>query len=370
MTYALILFSMASIYFAAGLLLLNGIFKLRRGKNREPLGASVVLAVRDGADTIGDCLSNLMAQSYPQEAYEVLVVDDGSTDGTWDILEASKEKHPSLKIVRATEGFGRIAGKQNALAQGIALAQGEIILHTDADGLVPRRWVERVVSHFEPEVGLVVGFALPEKSPGLFAPIRSSDFLFLQAVAAGFAGYGKPLSAIGKNISYRKSAYQEVGGFERMGLQLNEDMALIQKIHRETDWQTAFMQGADACVKMQGTASLSAFLEQRKRWLAAGFRSHPALFATLAFVFWTHVMLLASALFLGSLPALLVYYSYLVVASANFMLIAQGACMTRRYDLILTFPMFQAFFWIYTTLLGFGMLTPGKRKIMWRGRTY
>lgn len=370
MIFTLILFSLASLYFAAGILLFSGTLRIRRGRNRNPLRASVVVAVRDGRDTIGDCLDALMAQSYPEERVEVIVVDDGSTDGTYDILKRYKELHRNLKIMRVQEGFGEITGKQRALAQGIRLAQGEIVLHTDADCAPPRRWIEEVLSCFEPEVGVVVGFALPGRSPGIFGPIRSADLLFLQTVAAGFAGWGRPLSGIGKNLAFRKAAYREVGGFERMGLQLNEDMALIQKIRQETQWRTVVMQGGDACVRMQGTSSPRAFLRRRRRWLWAGFRSHPALFATLGFVFWTHVMLLVSVLFLSHLPVVLVYYSYLVVACANFVLIAQGATMTRRYDLVLAFPMFQVFFWIYTTLMGFGVLTPGGRKMEWRGRTY
>ena len=373
MIFALILFGLASVYFATGLLLFSGTLRLRRGRNRELLRASVVVAVRDGRDTIEACLDALMDQSVPKERYEVIVVDDGSIDGTYEILQGYKGKHRNLKIMRAKEGFGKSTGKQRALAQGIRLAQGEIVLQTDAECVVSRRWIEEVMSYFGREVGVVVGFALPRRSAGIFQAVRSADLLFLQTVAAGFVGWGWPLSGIGKNLAVRKAAYMEVGGFERMGLQPNEDMALIQKIRRETKWRTAFMQGRNARVTMEGPPSLRAFIRRRRRWLLAGFRSHPAMFATLGLVFWTHVMILASVLFLNHLhhlPLLLVYYSWLVVACANFVLITQGASMTRRYDLVLAFPMFQVFFWIYTTLLGFGALAPGGRKIEWRGRTY
>ena len=376
MIFALILFGLASAYFAAGLILFSGTLRLRRGRNPEPLQASVVVAVRDGRDTIEGCLDALMEQSVPKERYEVIVVDDGSTDGTYEILRRYKGEHRNLKIVRAKEGAdthhpsGKITGKQQALAQGIRLAQGEIVLQTDAECVVSRRWIEEVASSFGREVGVVVGFALPRRSAGIFEAVRSTDLLFLQTVAAGFVGWGWPLSGIGKNLAYRKAAYVEVGGFERMGLQLNEDMALIQKIHRETNWRTVFMQGRNARVAMVGPSSLRAFIRRRRRWLLAGFRSHPAMFAALGLVFWTHAMILASVLFLNHLPLLLVYYSWLVVACADLVLVTQGASMTRRYDLVLAFPMFQVFFWIYTTLLGFGVLAPGGRKIEWRGRTY
>ena len=96
----------------------------------------------------------------------------------------------------------------------------------------------------------------------------------------------------------------------------------------------------------------------------------PLLFALLGFVFWTHLMTCISVLFIGVLPFPLVMYSWLLIGSSTLILLSQGASMTRRPDLILALPLFLVFYILYTVGLGFVALSPWKKEIHWKGRTY
>ena len=201
----------------------------------------MVVPVRNESPYIASCLDRLLSQTYPSDYYEVIVVDDGSTDGTSEILEEYKRRYPRVQVLQASQGFSGITGKQNPLARGVRSSSGEVILHTDADCTVPLTWIEEVVTHFGEDVGLVTGFALPPHSRqglGIFDAIRSADLLLLETVAAGFIGLGRPLSCFAKNIAYRRSAYEAIGGFEHMGFKPNEDRILIHRLHRNRDWRS------------------------------------------------------------------------------------------------------------------------------------
>lgn len=370
--FTLILLLISSAYLVLSFVVFSGALRLRRGTNRRKLRVSVVVVVRNEAAYVAPCLDTLLRQTYPSEHYEIIVVDDGSTDGTSQILESYKGRYPHVQILQASQAFSGITGKQNALARGVRASSGEVILHTDADCTVPSTWIEEIVPHFEEDVGLVTGFALPSRSKrtiGVFDAIRSADLLLLETIVAGFIGLGRPLSCFAKNIAYRRSAYEEIGGFENMGLQFNEDMVLIQWLHRNTRWRTIFMKRGTP-VRIHRRMTVIDFLRQRRRWMLGGFRSHPLLFILLGFVFLGHLLTLISVLFAGVLPFSLTMYSWLLTGSGTFIVLSQGASMTRRPDLLLAFPLFEVFYVVYTVLLGFVALSPVKKEIHWKGRTY
>jgi glycosyltransferase involved in cell wall biosynthesis len=109
---------------------------------------SVIVPVRDGDGTIAECLDAILATDYPADRREILVVDNGSTDGTAALIQS--------KPVRYLHESKR--GVSNARNRGIAESSGEILAFVDADCLVEPQWLSELVRPFEdPEVGSVGG---------------------------------------------------------------------------------------------------------------------------------------------------------------------------------------------------------------------
>ena len=135
--------------FALGLLRRTG------ASNKSQPFVSIVVAARNEEDFIANCLKSLSNQTYPIDSYEIIVVDDESTDRTREIVETFKR----VRCLAPSVEFAAFAAKKRPMATGIAKARGELILTTDADCTVPETWIETMVAHFESDVSVVAGYS-------------------------------------------------------------------------------------------------------------------------------------------------------------------------------------------------------------------
>ena len=155
---------------------------------------SVVVAARNEEKDIEKCLLSLLKQTYPTNRYEIIIVDDGSTDKTASIVKSFSERFANIHLLSLMfDSEHKIGRKPIALAKGIAQASGEIILTTDADCIVPPQWIEIMVNHFEEGVVFVAGPVAERDSNTFFAKMEQLEFLGLITTAAGLIGSGRPI---------------------------------------------------------------------------------------------------------------------------------------------------------------------------------
>ena len=117
---------------------------------------SVVVPCFNGMKTIGDCLSSLADQTYSRDRFEVLLVDNGSRDGTCEFVQAS---FPWVRLVHCSE-----KGSGYARNAGIREARGELLLSTDSDCVADKSWIAQLVTLFQqapPEVAAIGGIIRP-----------------------------------------------------------------------------------------------------------------------------------------------------------------------------------------------------------------
>jgi len=122
-----------------------------RPHNRQSHYITIVVPAYNAADTIGPCLKALLSQSLPQEKYEIIVVDDGSSDGT-----AAIARGHGVRVISQPQ-----QGPAAARNTGLQQAQGDIVLFTDADCCPTPTWIEEMITPFaDPEVVGVRGVYL------------------------------------------------------------------------------------------------------------------------------------------------------------------------------------------------------------------
>jgi cellulose synthase/poly-beta-1,6-N-acetylglucosamine synthase-like glycosyltransferase len=295
-------------YLCAVLFLRRGLLSVVRAVPRAtPAGNhtfSIVIAARNEERDLRACLDSVVRQSLDASRYEVIVVDDRSTDATVDIARECADRHANLTLVRIAETPAGMVPKKHAIMQGIDRSRHEIIVLTDADCIVPPTWLAAIDRMFDGRTGLVQGITAYHEVVGmgrLFYQMQALEFIAHNVVAAAAIGAGLPLNANANNLSFRKDAYREIGGYGGAGAIVSgDDDMLLQKFHRSGSWEIRFMTDPQGAVTTRPTPTMSGIFEQRKRWgsvtvhygvsqialLAGIFIFYLAIFAAFAGGFW------------------------------------------------------------------------------------
>jgi len=261
----LAVFTMYYIYFITrirtGLLSLQG----APSTNIQPM-VTIIVAARNEDKSIAQCLQTLNRQTYPAHKYEIIIVDDGSTDTTASIIKSFSQRYPNVRLLSLSAEMEQGTGsKPMAITEGIAHAVGEIILTTDADCIVPPKWVEIMTNHFKEDVAFVAGPVSEQPSTSFFSKLEQIEFLGLITTAAGLIGLGKPIICNGANLAYRKKAFISADGFGPHASS-NDDESLMNRIARRNIGRIAFAPESDAMITTQSSNTAASFLSQRIRW--------------------------------------------------------------------------------------------------------
>jgi 1,2-diacylglycerol 3-beta-glucosyltransferase len=364
MTFELFLLIITILYLCESGILLIG---LNRGRNEirstSNSFVSVIIAARNEQSNIAYCLESVAHQTYPVSSYEIIVANDGSTDATKDICLEFIQRYPQIKLLHVQEDK-YLRGKANALAQGIDAAKGEIILITDADCTVPTTWIEQTANRYTADIGLIGGFTL-QKAETPFEGMQSLDWAFILGVASATAGLNQPLGSIGNNLSFRKSAYDQIGGYRELKFSVTEDYTVVQAIVGSQKWHYSYPIDSKLLVESKPCPDFSMLLHQKHRWGKGGLDMKIAGFVIMAIGFFMHLS-----------PFIMLYWGGVVQAATAFMVkfIADYTFLYKilkrldRTDELRWFYWFELYFIIYVLLLPFLVFFGGKVK--WKGREF
>lgn len=256
------------LYFAAMVWL---IFGLRRNspvsQSQDKPMVSVIIAARNEQATIAACLDSVARQSYPN--YEVIVVNDNSEDGTRAIAERYRDC--GVRILDLPPVVQNISPKKAAIALAVEHSRGDIIVTTDADCVVPHRWLESMVGQFDPVTGAVSSWVVVNAGERSLDRIEFLDSLFYSAIGGGLIGRGNPVIASGANFAYRKELFIRVGGFNGSEHYASgDDDLFLQKLARLKEFKIKFNSSKDALVTTRPAGSVARLLSQRLRWGSKG----------------------------------------------------------------------------------------------------
>lgn len=337
--------------------------KFPRLKDDQLPTATVIVAARNEEDKILECISSLDKLEYPDGKLEIILVNDHSTDKTGEIISDFISNKPKFKLIVPQQAIGSLKGKTNALANALRIANGEIILTTDADCAVNVKWVKTIASFYEKDVAFVGGITTQEDDT-TFEGMQAIDFLNLLTVASGSLNLGQPLAAIGNNMSYRKSVYQEVGGYEGIPFSITEDFTLLKSIHNLKKYKCIYPVEKDSVITSKACPDLKSLYWQKKRWGVGGMESDLIGYLIMA---WGYIAKTAIVLtpFFFSITNL---YLCIFKVTLDYFFIKPVFNRLNLRMKFLHFIAFEVYYIIYVLVLPFVVLP--NRKVKWKGRTF
>jgi cellulose synthase/poly-beta-1,6-N-acetylglucosamine synthase-like glycosyltransferase len=321
---------------------------------------SVLIPARNESANIIPCIESLSCQSYPKHLYEVIVIDDHSTDGTPGIVMGFQHPGLALSCIQLGEMTDQqtTAYKKLAIGTGIHASQGELIVTTDADCLFNPAWLATLAAFYEEKGAKFI--AAPVRvsgpAPNFLSVFQTLDFITLQGIT-GASVYKKFHSMCnGANLAYDKHAFFEVGGFQGIdAIPSGDDMLLMHKIYNKYPDAVFFLKSPQAIVSTLPETTWKGLIHQRVRWASKADRyDDKRIFRVLLLVYIVNLMfaILPIAACWNTWWLLLLVIGLLLKTMLEFPFIYAVAGFYDQQALMRWFPLMQPFHIIYTVVIG------------------
>ena len=260
---------------------------------------SILVCARNEEQNIAECLRAILAQSYAG-TLEILVANDRSTDHTATILAEFTQSNPQVRILNIEQVPTGFTPKKNAITQLAKMAQGEILLLTDADCIVPQTWVKEMVACYTDDVDWVSGYSYfyeKKNCNSLLHGVDALDFLSHRTIDAAGIGLGFPITACGQNLSYRKSVFEELQGFAGVAhVTSGDDDLLMHKLAAKRPNAIRYCMQPGSFVFSRSKDTWHEVWEQRKRWASKTTQYNASAVLILSSIFAFYVLILLGLL--------------------------------------------------------------------------
>lgn len=284
------------VYYIVFLITLSGDKQTVSG---EPQPVSIIVCAHDEEQNLRELIPLLLKQNHP--AFELIIVNDRSNDGTYDFLLEETKKESRLRAVHVDRTPNHVNGKKYAITLGIKAAKHDWILLTDADCRPNTdQWIDTMSSRCVSGKDFVLGYSAYEKREGFLNLFIRFETLFTAIQYIAYALAGNPYMGVGRNLAYRKAVFLENKGFNNFLSVTGGDDDLFVNQH-STKNNTAIALGTNELVNSFPKETLSDFYRQKLRHLSVGKKykfSHQVLLATFfithALVWFTGIPLLFS----------------------------------------------------------------------------
>jgi cellulose synthase/poly-beta-1,6-N-acetylglucosamine synthase-like glycosyltransferase len=331
------------------------------------ISVSVVIAARNEEENIARLLEALHGQTYPKDIFEVIVVDDFSTDKTVELIKPFL--NDTIHLIQPNANTAQ-SSKKKAIEAGIQKAKGELIVITDADCIPQQEWLQTIVSFYKKTNSVFIAAPVKLKSyPTLLSIFQSLDFITLQGITAASVTANSHTMCNGANLAYLRSAFFEVEGFSGIDkLASGDDMLLMYKIWKKYPEKVNYLKSEQAIVETEPMLTWKDFFQQRIRWSSkAGYYKDWRISSVLFFVYLFNCLffVLLVACFLNSYYWYVLAFYLLGKLLIEFPFVYSVARFYKAQKLLVYFAFLQPLHITYTVVIG---LAGQFGTYQWKGR--
>ena len=289
----LILILVFSSYFITILVISFGFYKSQKNSitdNQRDQKISIIIPVRNEEENITACLNSLNTQEYTLTNFEVIVVNDHSTDNTVALVqEFIIKSRISISLLNLTA----TTSKKEALKLGVENANYPIIASTDGDCFLPKKWLKNISNSLSENTKMLLGPVMFSDKIGFLNAFQLLDFSAVQGLTFGSAYYQLPVLNNAANLSYRKESLNLVGGYDNYDTPSGDDVFLLEKFISSKLKVNAVLK-SNFIVKTPSEQTYVSFFNQRIRWASkAGFYTNKLLIFYSGIIFLTNILALS-----------------------------------------------------------------------------
>ena len=225
---------------------------------------SVIVCAKNEEENVRNLIPLLVEQDYPQ--FEIVLIDDASSDNTLEIFEEFEKLHSNIKLVKVENNEAFWGNKKYALTLGIKAAKHEYLLFTDADCIPSsNNWIANMSSQFTVEKTIVLGYGAYEKIGGSFLnKIIRFETLLTAMQYFSWAKLGKPYMGIGRNLAYKREEFFKVRGFmDHMKIRSGDDDLFVNQAAEKKNTTICFL--PDSFTYSKPKTSFKEWFAQKRR---------------------------------------------------------------------------------------------------------
>ena len=343
---------------------------------------SIIIPARNEEQNIEACLQSILQNNYPAHFLEIIVVDDHSTDATAAVVK--KYNSQNVKLISLSDHVSTKINsyKKKAIEVAVEQAIGTLIITTDADCIVPPKWLQTMVTFYEEKTPAFIAAPVAiDCGWSLIQIFQSLDFMTLQGITAAVVSKKQMTMCNGANMAYERSVFYEVGGFTGIDtIASGDDMLLMHKMYQRYPDRVMFLKSRNAIVKTAPVDNIKQFFNQRIRWASKAEKyNDKRILPVLVLVYLFNVMMLALPIMsvFNNSPIVLftIHYSpftiwlwmlFFKIIVELFFLFPVAAFFNKK-KLLCFFPLLQPFHICYTIIAGwlgkFGKYTWKERNV-------
>jgi glycosyltransferase involved in cell wall biosynthesis len=334
---------------------------------------SVIIPLRNEETNIPALIESLKHQTYARSRFEIILVDDHSTDRSWEVIKALSADFLNIRPISLSEEGGAEpirAHKKFAIEKGIEKAMGELIVTTDADCMFDREWLFYIACFYATTNAKFIAAPVKIRSTGSFLSVfQSLDFLTLQGITGASVYKRFHTMCNGANLAYKKAAFYEVNGFSGIDdISSGDDMLLMYKIYKQHPESVFYLKSSNAVVTTNPVYTWRDFFNQRIRWASkATHYDDKKIFWILLLVYSTNLCFLILAI--ASFWKATWFFFFILLLTAKilveFPFVNSAAIFFGEKNLMRYFPLMQPIHILYTIAAGwFGKFGTYE----WKGR--
>ena len=323
-------------------------FSKQEVTNIQRLKFSVIICARNEADNLKLHLEKVLTQRYLD--FEVIVVNDASSDTTSALLEEYQIRFRHLKIIEIKASEDYSGNKKNAITKGVEAAKYEYLLFTDADcEPASTHWISEMASQFSDHKKIVLGYGAYKKISNSFLnKIIRYETLITAVQYFSYTKMDMPYMGVGRNLAYKKSLFTEVNGLEsHANIKSGDDDLFINEVANQKNTTICFTKQSFT-ISEPNTTFKSWFNQKRRHITTANYYKpiHKALLGVYyisQLSFWLLTIILLAYALIGQLEIWNVILLMLLRLLIQYIIIGKAAEKLNEKDLIPWFPILDIY---------------------------